>query len=69
MRRDVVVLLLLVGCDREADQREHCTRFAARLAPASVDAWIEQCVKDRWSAKQMDCHARQGGFQAMFCDE
>lgn len=74
MRRSLLCFVLLflgslAACDREADQRAHCAKFIEPYATVNPERWIEQCVKHRWTTKQMECHAKTGGFQAMFCDE
>jgi len=67
MRRSVSVLVLLAAC--EGDQREHCTRFAILSTSHNHPDWIDRCVKGSWSQRQLECHARSGGLQSVFCDE
>jgi hypothetical protein len=69
MRHSLLVLALLAGCDREADQRIRCTQFIEPYAAGDHKSWIERCVTEHWSQKEMECHARTGGFQSMFCNE
>ena len=70
MRRSLLVIALLAGCDREADQRLRCSQFIEPYARHDDTSWVERCVAERWSQKQMECHARTGGgLLSMFCDE
>ena len=68
MRRSVV-LLVLVACDREADQRVHCNEVAETYLVQNLPQFVEQCVKGGWSKKQMACHAQNAGMAGMFCDD
>jgi hypothetical protein len=66
MRRSVL-MLLLAACDAEGDQRARCDAFAKTAG--HDPSFVEQCVKQRWSTKQMECHARNGGMLGAFCDD
>jgi hypothetical protein len=71
MRRSLLLFALLVACDREEGQRHACTRFAEHnVASPDPMRWIEQCVKERWTQRQMECYARApaGSFLGMFCE-
>jgi hypothetical protein len=71
MRRSLIVVMLLAACGDEG-QRKVCTEFARDNLVTHHDPakWIEQCVKEKWTKRQRECHARTGGgFQSMFCDD
>lgn len=66
-----MILVVVAACDREADQRVHCTEFTERSLVVYGDpkSFIDRCVAGRWSKKQMECHAQNGGMRGMFCDD
>lgn len=70
MRRSVLILVL-AACDAEGDQRVRCTAAADDYFPQTWErkGFVEQCVKERWSNKQMACHAQNAGMLGAFCDD
>ena len=64
--RLVLLAALLTGC---RDQEAVC-RTAVEDLP-SPDSWIEACVRERWTDRQIQCHlrAQPGTFLGLFCDQ
>lgn len=59
--------LALAAC---RDQREACTKAARSGRLVDEDRWIERCVAEKWSDREIDCMVRSGdGFLGMFCED
>jgi len=64
----VGMLGLLAGC---RDQEAACRRAGEDEAEWARDEWVQTCVRERWTDRQIRCYHRwrPGTFLGMFCDQ